>query len=615
MRGRRDHDELDAGVATGPPPRARGDVTDAVAVAVDEQRRHRQPVARLGAQGVRDERRQHADGRGLGHRRRGLPDVPARVAVPGGGAAGGVQEEPARVPGERAQGGERRHLLGGETDHAVARRVGHHQGVDPLGVAAHDLLRDVAAQAQADQRQRVRCQRVEQRQHVVDGVVEAEGTRRRRRPVVAQVHRDHAVAVAQDTDLRSPRVMVEGRAVQQEHRRRGGGPSTQYDTVASGRSRVRAVMSRPPSTPCGLRVRAATGGPSRPVAAIDTVTRGPAPVKPPAPCDRRSSRQRHPLPHADVAGHGPAPRGGGHGGGADHVGHRRLSTTSRSRGISVVPGSGARRQQVLQPTDAAQLLPPQPDAAGGRDHRPDQHRVHQLPVDDLLQRQEPEHAQRLALEPEGDHRGDELDRLHRRPRDQRRHRVEEQQPVDQEDVHQRREQRQQHLEHREVPQAGPAEAAGRAGLEHRAAVLPHRLHRPVAPAVALAPQLAQGRGRLGPGPRGLLVDHAPAAAADRHGEVGVLGERVVADPADLQQHRAPERADGARDGRHAAQDVVDAAVDVEAHDVLDVLPARDQPASAARPWRCRPPRRPTGPRTAGRAARPSPARTPCRRRS
>ena len=46
---------------------------------------------------------------------------------------------------------------------------------------------------------------------------------------------------------------------------------------------------------------------------------------------------------------------------------------------------------------------------------------------------------------------------------------------------------QQHLEDRQVEQADPAHPTGGTGLEDRPAVLPHRLHRAVAPAVALPP--------------------------------------------------------------------------------------------------------------------------------
>src|SRR5690606_7272714 len=109
-----------------------------------------------------------------------------------------------------------------------------------------------------------------------------------------------------------------------------------------------------------------------------------------------------------------------------------------------------------------------------------------------------------------------------------------------------------------------------------AAVLPDRLHGAVGPAVALGPQLLHRLGCLGPGAGVLRVDDLPAVAVDGHGDVGVLGEGVVAHAADPLQRGAAEGADGAGDGGHALHDVVHPAVEVEAHHVLDVLPGADQ---------------------------------------
>ncbi|WP_346094424.1 hypothetical protein, partial [Pseudonocardia benzenivorans] len=47
------------------------------------------------------------------------------------------------------------------------------------------------------------------------------------------------------------------------------------------------------------------------------------------------------------------------------------------------------RRDVLEATDAAQLLPAQPDAGERRRHRLDEDGVHELAVGELLQRQEP----------------------------------------------------------------------------------------------------------------------------------------------------------------------------------------------------------------------------------
>ena len=72
-----------------------------------------------------------------------------------------------------------------------------------------------------------------------------------------------------------------------------------------------------------------------------------------------------------------------------------------------------------------------------------------------------------------------------------------------------------------------------------------------------------------------------SAPADGQRQVGVLGERVAGDTANLDQDAAAERADGARHGGRALQDLVHAAVEVEPHDVLDVLPAAEQAAAVA----------------------------------
>jgi hypothetical protein len=70
----------------------------------------------------------------------------------------------------------------------------------------------------------------------------------------------------------------------------------------------------------------------------------------------------------------------------------------------------------------------------------------------------------------------------------------------------------------------------------------------------------------------------PAGPPDGDGEVGVLGQGVVAQPADLDQRAAAEGPDRAGHRRHAVQRVVDAPVDREPDHVLQVLRAGDQPA-------------------------------------
>ena len=116
---------------------------------------------------------------------------------------------------------------------------------------------------------------------------------------------------------------------------------------------------------------------------------------------------------------------------------------------------------------------------------------------------------------------------------------------------------------------------------HRPAVPPHRLHCAVAPPVALPPELAERVGRLGAGDRGLLVDDPPTGPVYRHRQVGVLGEGGPAEPARLADGLPAEAAQRARDGRHAVQRVVEAAVEVEPDHVLDVLPAADDPPPVA----------------------------------
>ena len=81
--------------------------------------------------------------------------------------------------------------------------------------------------------------------------------------------------------------------------------------------------------------------------------------------------------------------------------------------------------------------------------------------------------------------------------------------------------------------------------------------------------------------RVLGVRDVPSGAADGDRDVGVLGERGAREAARVEQRLAAERADRARHGRHAAQHVVEAAVEVEAHHVLDVLPAAQKAAPVA----------------------------------
>ena len=70
----------------------------------------------------------------------------------------------------------------------------------------------------------------------------------------------------------------------------------------------------------------------------------------------------------------------------------------------------------------------------------------------------------------------------------------------------------------------------------------------------------------------------PPGPADCHGQIGVLGQCVIGDTAHLVERLTPERPNRSRDGGHAVQDIEHAPVEVEAHHVLDVLPAAQHAA-------------------------------------
>jgi hypothetical protein len=86
----------------------------------------------------------------------------------------------------------------------------------------------------------------------------------------------------------------------------------------------------------------------------------------------------------------------------------------------------------------------------------------------------------------------------------------------------------------------------------------------------------QRAGEAHRGEAGLRVGRFVLAldVSGEHLEVGVLGEGVGADAAHVEQRAAPEGSHSAGHGGDAAPEVIDAAVDVEADDVLDVLPPR-----------------------------------------
>ena len=149
--------------------------------------------------------------------------------------------------------------------------------------------------------------------------------------------------------------------------------------------------------------------------------------------------------------------------------------------------------------------------------------------------------------------------------------------------------------------AGPA--CRRARSRTAAAVLPHRLHGAVAPAVALPPELAEAW----PAPRSRrgrrAVDHPPAGPAG-HGQVGVLGERVVAEPA----RRRPGLRGGTRRSRRGRSACTRRTsnmppVEVEADRRTRCAASGRAVRAGCRPWCCRTPRRPRRRRAAATRAR------------
>src|SRR5829696_7187961 len=76
--------------------------------------------------------------------------------------------------------------------------------------------------------------------------------------------------------------------------------------------------------------------------------------------------------------------------------------------------SGVLRRH-LDLAGALDVLPPEPGPPQGADHRLDDDQVHQLAVDDLLQRQRPQRSQGLAVQPERIDGEDQADRVEAEP--------------------------------------------------------------------------------------------------------------------------------------------------------------------------------------------------------
>ena len=120
-----------------------------------------------------------------------------------------------------------------------------------------------------------------------------------------------------------------------------------------------------------------------------------------------------------------------------------------------------------------------------------------------------------------------------------------------------------------------------AAMPERCAVLPQRLQRPIRPARALAPESAQG-GRGPPSRRARLLRRRPASRRVRPPASMSVSSASVALREAARASAAPRKAPIAP-GTVGMQfkHFVHPAVEVEAHDVLDVLPAAEQAGAVA----------------------------------
>ena len=96
------------------------------------------------------------------------------------------------------------------------------------------------------------------------------------------------------------------------------------------------------------------------------------------------------------------------------------------------------------------MLPAKARAEDRTDHRLDHHQVHELAVDELLEGHREKRSHRFPVEPEGVGAERELQAVEGGPVERHRHRIEEEQPVDREQVDERRQKRQQDLEEDEI---------------------------------------------------------------------------------------------------------------------------------------------------------------------
>lgn len=100
------------------------------------------------------------------------------------------------------------------------------------------------------------------------------------------------------------------------------------------------------------------------------------------------------------------------------------------------------------------------------DNSLDDHQVHKLPVDELLQGKRPERARPFPVEPERVSSHKQLDRQEDEPQQPDPQRVKEDQAVQGKNIDDGREEGKQYLEDKQVAESAAAELSGRPFLQH-----------------------------------------------------------------------------------------------------------------------------------------------------
>ena len=149
-----------------------------------------------------------------------------------------------------------------------------------------------------------------------------------------------------------------------------------------------------------------------------------------------------------------------------------------------------------------------------------------------------------------------------------------------EKIDHRRERDEQDLEKPDARQTEPAERAI-APVKDFVAMFPETLQRAVSPAKTLPRERAQGLRRFRPGDCVRRVNDAVDRVVQSEGQIGILRQRVEAQPADRIDGRATKRADRAGHDRDAVPAIVGAPVEIEAAGVFERLTARDETAQVA----------------------------------